>query len=355
MTLINSELIIDPAVFRKNITYIKNKLKKSSKFLAVIKSDAYGHHLERIVGDIDDLVDGYGVVRTDEAKKIRQLSSKKILLMQGVYSQDEFMFAKENGLDLVIHNKNQFEIINDNEKNYYENLWFKVNTGMNRLGFEIDEFMRIYNEFLLDKKFILMTHLSSSNDVNSSSNQQQFKLFEELSKKLNSKVEKSIANTGCIMNFPKQAHNWVRCGIGIYGGYMNDKEIKTAMTLRSPIINIRTIQKDEKVGYDGRAVAKDEMKIASVYIGYADGLPVNIKDGTKVLINDQEAEVFGKVSMDLTTINVSNISSCKVGDWVEFFSPRFPISNVAKSNDLISYYLMTSVKSRVKKIYKSLK
>ena len=170
MTLINSDLIIDPAVFRKNITYIKNKLKKSSKFLAVIKSDAYGHHLERIVSDIDDLVDGYGVVRTDEAKKIRQLSSKKILLMQGVYSQDEFMFAKENDLDLVIHNKNQFEIIHDNEKNYYENLWFKVNTGMNRLGFEIDEFMRIYNEFLLDKKFILMSHLSSSNDVNSSTN-----------------------------------------------------------------------------------------------------------------------------------------------------------------------------------------
>jgi Alanine racemase len=86
MTLINSELIIDPNVFRQNIFYIKNKIKNSSKFLAVIKSDAYGHLLENIVSDIDDLVDGYGVVRADEAQKIRKLSKKKIVLMQGIYS-----------------------------------------------------------------------------------------------------------------------------------------------------------------------------------------------------------------------------------------------------------------------------
>ena len=136
MTLINSELIIDPNIFRENISYIKNKIPNSSKFLAVIKSDAYGHLLENIVSDIDDLVDGYGVVRSDEAKNIRKLSNKKILLMQGIYSQDEFLFAKDNNLDMVIHNNDQFKIIKNN--NNYENLWIKVNTGMNRLGFEID-------------------------------------------------------------------------------------------------------------------------------------------------------------------------------------------------------------------------
>ena len=353
MTLINSELIIDPTIFRQNISYIKNKIQNSSKFLAVIKSDAYGHLLENIVSDIDDLVDGYGVVRADEAKKIRKLSNKKILLMQGIYSQDEFLFAKKNDLDLVIHNSDQFKIIRNN--NNYENLWIKINTGMNRLGLEIDEFKEIYEKYLFDKKFTLMTHLASSNDINSISNQEQFKLFNTLSNKLNSQVEKSIANTGCIMNFPEQAHDWVRCGIGIYGGYINDSEIRTAMTLRSPIINIRSLKKGDMVGYDGRAVAQDDMKVASVYIGYADGIPVSIKDGTKVMINNQDAEVFGKISMDLTTVNVSNIDNCKVGDWCEFFSPNLPISNIAKSNDLISYYLMTSIKSRVKKIYKSLK
>ena len=350
MTSINSELIINSKILRKNISYIKNKLKKKSKFMAVIKSDAYGHDLENVAKDIDDLIEGYGVVRINEAKRIRSLSSKKILLMQGIYSQSEFSDAKEYGLDVVIHNNEQFKIVKKN--NNFNNLWFKVNTGMNRLGFEIKEFMEIYNEFLFDKKFTLMTHLAASNDKKCDSNQEQFKLFNELSNKMNKDVEMSIANTGCIMNFPDETYDWVRCGIGIYGGYFKDKQIETAMTLRSPIVNLRPLKKGQKVGYDGRAIAKDDMLIASVYLGYADGLPLNIKDETEVMINNQVAKIFGRVSMDLTTIDVTNIKNCSIGDWCDFFSPTLPISNIAKSNNLISYYLMTGVKSRVKKIYK---
>jgi len=350
MTSINSELIINSKILRKNISYIKNKLQKKSKFMAVIKSDAYGHDLENVAKDIDDLVEGYGVVRINEAKRIRSLSSKKILLMQGIYSQSEFSDAKEYGLDVVIHNNEQFKIVKKNKN--FNNLWFKVNTGMNRLGFEIKEFMEIYNEFLFDKKFTLMTHLAASNDKKCDSNQEQFKLFKELSNKMNKDVEMSIANTGCIMNFPDETYDWVRCGIGIYGGYFKDKQIETAMTLRSPIVNLRPLKKGQKVGYDGRAIAKDDMLIASVYLGYADGLPLNIKDETEVMINNQVAKIFGRVSMDLTTIDVTNIKNCSIGDWCDFFSPTLPISNIAKSNNLISYYLMTGVKSRVKKIYK---
>ena len=350
MTSINSELIINSKILRKNISYIKNKLQKKSKFMAVIKSDAYGHDLENVAKDIDDLIEGYGVVRINEAKRIRSLSSKKILLMQGIYSQSEFSDAKEYGLDVVIHNNEQFKIVKKNKN--FNNLWFKVNTGMNRLGFEIKEFMEIYNEFLFDKKFTLMTHLAASNDKKCDSNQEQFKLFNKLSNKMNKDVEMSIANTGCIMNFPDETYDWVRCGIGIYGGYFKDKQIETAMTLRSPIVNLRPLKKGQKVGYDGRAIAKDDMLIASVYLGYADGLPLNIKDETEVMINNQVAKIFGRVSMDLTTIDVTNIKNCSIGDWCDFFSPTLPISNIAKSNNLISYYLMTGVKSRVKKIYK---
>ena len=352
MTSINSELIIDPKIFRNNILFLKNKLSNSSKFMAVIKSDAYGHHIEHIVKDIEDLSDGFGVVRIDEALKIRELSNKKILLMQGVYSKEDLDISIKNKFDLVVHNPDQFQIIK--EGNYYEGLWLKLNTGMNRLGFDIDTFLRIYEEYLFDKKFTLMTHLASSNDVSNPSNENQFKIFEDISSKLNNSIERSIANTGCIMNYPNKTYDWVRCGIGIYGGYIGNHELKTAMTLRSPIVNIRNISKGDKVGYDGRAVATKDMKIASVYLGYADGLPVTIKDDTPVMINDQMASVFGRVSMDLTTIDVSNIEKCSAGDWCEFFSPELPITNIATSNDLISYYLMTSVKSRVKKVYKTL-
>ncbi len=351
MTRASSELLIDPSIVRDNISYLRNIIDSSSNFMAIIKSDAYGHILSNIVKDIDDLVDGYGVVRLEEAIEIRQISSKKILLMQGVYTQEDFIEARENSLDLVIHNSYQFKIVNDN--NSYENLWFKVNTGMNRLGFEEDEFLNIYKSYLIDKNFTLMSHLSASNIPADESNQNQFNRFDALSKKLHSGISKSIANTGCIMNFPEQSFNWVRVGIGIFGGYIGNKELKTAMTLRSPIINIREIKKGEKVGYDGRAEALKDMKIATVYMGYADGLPNHIKDGTKIKINDETVKVFGKVSMDVTTVDVSNISEIKIGDWCEFFSPNQPITDLVSSNGLISYDLMIRIKSRVKRIYKN--
>ena len=351
MTTINSELIIDTNILKENISYIKTQLNEKSNFMAVIKSDAYGHNIENVVTNIDDSVDGYGVVRISEAKKIRKISNKKILLMQGIYSDDELHKAIELNLDTVIHNKDQFGIIKNN--NYFEGLWLKINTGMNRLGFEIDDFLNLYNKYLYDKKFILMSHLAASNDINSLSNKNQFKLFDNLSEKINKDIKKSIANTGCVMNFPSHTYDWVRCGIGIYGGYFKDKNIKTAMTLRSPVVNVRKIKKGERVGYDGRAIAKKNMKIATIYLGYADGLPVAIQDGTEVMINDQIAEVFGRVSMDLTTVDVTNLKDCSEGDWCNFFSPKLPVSNIAKNNDLISYYFMTSIKSRVKKVYKN--
>ena len=152
MTTLNSELLIDSKILRENISYIKSKLENQTNFMSVIKSDAYGHNLELIIKDIDDISDGYGVVRIEEAIKIRKLSDKKILLMQGVYTDTDYQLARENKLDLVVHNNDQFSLIR--KHNNFNNLWIKVNTGMNRLGLEIDEFEDIYENFLNNiKKF----------------------------------------------------------------------------------------------------------------------------------------------------------------------------------------------------------
>jgi|TARA_Y100000389_G_scaffold203491_1_gene252059 alanine racemase len=352
MTRATSELLIEPSIIRNNISYLKSRIKSSSNFMAIIKSDSYGHLLNNVVQDIDDIVDGYGVVRLDEALSIRKISSKKILLMQGVYTDKDLKEAQQHSLDLVIHNKHQFNLIKSNK--YYKNLWFKINTGMNRLGFEVDEFLDIYNTHLSDKEFTLMSHLSASNNPNDQSNKKQFERFNILTSKLHSNIKRSIANTGCVLNFPDKSFDWVRVGIGIFGGYIGNNDLKTAMTLRSPIIDIRTIQQGEGVGYDGRAVAKKQMKIATIYCGYADGLPHHIKDGTIVNINEQTARIFGKVSMDVCSVDVTDIPDCKIGDFCEFFSPNLSINNIASENNLISYDLMIRIKSRVKRIYRNI-
>ena len=108
--------------------------------------------------------------------------------MQGVYSQEDFINSRKNNFDLVIHNEHQFNIVKDN--NSYENLWFKVNTGMNRLGFEVEDFLKIYDKYLNDKDFTLMSHLSASNIPNDPSNKTQFGRCDSLASKLHSNVSK---------------------------------------------------------------------------------------------------------------------------------------------------------------------
>ena len=222
---------------------------------------------------------------------------------------------------------------------------------MNRLGFEEQDFLDIYNKNLQDKKIVLMSHMASSSDPKKHSNQEQLSRFNNIANQLDGAFEKSIANTGCIFNFPEHCYDWVRCGIGIFGGYAGSHQLKTAMTLRSPIVDIRKIKKGDSVGYDGRALAQSDMRIATVYIGYADGLAQNLKDGTLVHVNNKPAKIFGKVSMDLTTIDITNHEDCKIGDFCEIFSPESSINNVSIPNDLISYDLMIKIKSRVEKKY----
>ena len=157
MTTLNSELLIDSKILRENISYIKSKLKNQTNFMSVIKSDAYGHNLELIIKDIDDISDGYGVVRIEEAIKIRKLSDKKILLMQGVYTDADYQLARENNLDLVVHNNDQFSLIR--KHNNFNNLWLKVNTGMNRMRLEIDEFENIYENYLTPLIFVFVSSM----------------------------------------------------------------------------------------------------------------------------------------------------------------------------------------------------
>ena len=128
----NSELVIDYELVRNNIQVIKTNLPTNCKILGVIKSNAYGHDLEKATQALDDAIDGYGVVRLEEALKIRENSSKPILAMQGVYSSDAYDALKQNNIWSVVHSISQLPLTTQ----YKDDLlfWIKVNTGMNRLG-----------------------------------------------------------------------------------------------------------------------------------------------------------------------------------------------------------------------------
>jgi alanine racemase len=342
----NSELVIDYELVRNNIQIIKGKLPSNCKIMGVIKSNAYGHDLQMAAQALDGVIDGYGVVRLEEALKIRETSSKPILTMQGVYSSDAYDALKKNNIWSVIHSISQLPLA----RQYQEDLqfWIKVNTGMNRLGVGLDELDQF--ESLLNDSNVLMTHLACADTPEDALNNTQFKNFDHAWNQIGIDMQRSVLNSAGIFNFPDKAYDWVRPGIAMYGG-IDFLGLKTAMTFRSQIISIQSLGKNERIGYGGRVKTEQASKIAIVYCGYADGFPQTAIDGTSVMVNSHRSQILGRVSMDLISIDITEIPDCKIGDWCELWSPELSILENTKMNRLLSYELMTKMSQRVKRYY----
>ena len=314
--------------------------------MGVIKSNAYGHDLQMAAQALDGVIDGYGVVRLEEALKIRETSSKPILTMQGVYSSDAYDALKQNNIWSVIHSISQLPLA----RQYQDDLrfWIKVNTGMNRLGVGLDELDQF--ESLLNDSSVLMTHLACADTPGDALNNTQFKNFDHAWNQIEINMKRSVLNSAGIFNFLDKAYDWVRPGIAMYGG-IDFSGLKTAMTFRSQIISIQSLPKNERIGYGGRVKTEQTSKIAIVYCGYADGFPQTAIDGTSVLVNSHRSHILGRVSMDLISIDVTEIPDCKIGDWCELWSPELSILENTKMNRLLSYELMTKMSQRVKRHY----
>ena len=345
MTTYSAELIVDSSKIINNISHLKSLISSESKFMFIVKSNAYGHSLKEIVKNLESYVDAFGVVRMEEAILVREATSRPILLMQGIYTDYEINIARENNIQVVIHNMSQFKLIgkNDNELG----LWIKINTGMNRLGLSIEELKLVYKKGIIRSNSVLMTHMACADNPEDPMNNMQIKNFEKAFDSVDRKTKRSVCNSACLINFPELSFDWVRSGIAAYGGEFENLNLKTAMTFRAPIISIRNIKKGERVGYGGRKKASKDMRIAIVYAGYADGIPQTTIDGTKVLVNDRQAEIFGRVSMDLVSIDVTNLPNVSENDLVSFWSEELPINEFSNKNGLISYELMTKISGRV--------
>ena len=345
MTTHSAEIIVDCSKIISNISNLKSLISSESKFMFIVKSNAYGHGLREIIKNLESYVDAFGVVRMEEAILVREATSKPILLMQGIYTDHEINIARERNIQVVIHNMNQFKLVgkNDNELG----LWIKINTGMNRLGLSQEELKAVYEKGIIKSDSVLMTHMACADNPDDPMNKIQINNFEKAFNLVERQTKRSICNSASLINFPELSFDWVRSGIAAFGGEFKNLNLKTAMTFRAPIISIRNIRKGERVGYGGRKKAPKDMRIAIVYAGYADGIPQTTVDGTKVLVNDKQAEIFGRVSMDLVSIDVTNLPQVSENDLVSFWSEELPINEFSNNNGLISYELMTRISSRV--------
>ena len=347
-----------PFTVELNLSALRHNLKRirtlapQAKILAMVKANAYGHGLVPIAQALD--VEGFGVSCSEEALCLRQAGLKqRIVLMEGVFSNDELPLLAHFGLDTVLHDHRQLSFLTQNPLPGPINVWLKINTGMNRLGFSPKDFSAVFQQLRACpwlNMVCLMTHFSNADKPDDPMTAHQIKQFEQVLNTLDNKtIEKSLANSAAILAYPDIHADWIRPGLMLYGvspflaSSGTQLALRPVMSLKSEIIAINQLKLGDRVGYSGRWTAEKSIRVGVVAIGYGDGYPHSAENGTPVLVNGKLVELVGQVSMDMLTVDLSHQAEAKIGDSVVLWGEGLAMEQVAESASCFRYELLCGI------------
>lgn len=328
--------------------------------MAVIKADAYGHGAVNVARILQHVSSRFAVAIMEEAVALRDAGiTAPIVVLEGAHQAKECQMAFQHNCILVMHCEAQLEWLMACPADKRPHIWLKADSGMHRLGFPLADLPRIVSDYavLFSDETVIATHFACADDIDNPFTQHQLDAFEKVIAQI--KLPLSLANSPAAVNWPESRAKWNRLGLGVYGGRVSthtnkDLSLLPAMTLRSSILAIRDVPVGEGVGYGQTWVAERPSKIATVGIGYADGYPRHCGNGTPVMVRGQRASLVGRVSMDMITIDVTDIANVNMGDTVELWGEHISINEVAACAGTIDYELMTRVSQRVPRIVKYL-
>ena len=324
----------------------------AAKLWAVIKANAYGHGLERAAKAFA-AADGYAVLDFQEAARLRLAGiTHPILMLEGVFQPSDVPLLDRYALIPVIHNAAQVEMLRAADLAAPLDIYLKVNSGMNRLGFTTETLGASYQrlrEHPRVRTITLMTHFADADGA--SGVQAQLEWFGEMTKSFT--APRSLANSAALIRFPDTRADWVRPGIMLYGcSPFADRSaeslgLKPAMTLTSELIATQHLHPGERVGYGFTYEAAGELTIGVVACGYADGYPRHAPVGTPVLVNGKRTRIVGRVSMDMITVDLSDIPEARIGTPVTLWGEGLAADEVAAAAGTLSYELLCALAPRV--------
>jgi alanine racemase len=341
---------LDLNALRHNVKRLR-ELAPQSKILAMVKANAYGHGLIPIAHALaSSAVEGFGVSCSEEALCLRHAGiQQRIVLMEGLFSATELPLLDHYQLDTVIHDQRQLDLLTHTPLAKPVNVWIKINTGMNRLGFSIHDFPEVWQRLQACpwiNPICNMTHFSEADQPTKTTNL-QIKQFTQVVQHL--ACERSLANSAAILTYPHVHADWIRPGLILYGvapfadSVGKEYGFKPVMNLKSAIITLKQLQAGDRVGYGGVWTAPQAMRIGVVAIGYGDGYPHRATSGTPVLVNQQLVELIGQVSMDMLTIDLSTQAHAQQGDQVTLWGTDLPVEKVACSTATFRYELLCGI------------
>lgn len=331
-----------------------------AKIMAVIKANAYGHGMVQVARSLHD-VDAFAVARLTEALELRRNGVRQnILLLAGVYDADELRLAIEHQLQLVVHCREQIEILQQSSSGALT-VWLKFDTGMNRLGFAPSESKALIKELQnLESvnELTLMTHLSSADEPGSRANAAQLQCFQALSEDFAGAV--SIANSAASIDMPggydnssgRPRDNWIRAGLLLYGvspfaeRTAVDLGLRPVMQFESRLIAIKPLRAGERVGYKQTYRNDSDTTLGIISAGYGDGYSRHFRSGTPVLVNGRRVPLIGNVSMDMIAVDLGRNATDSIGDIATLWGDGLPVEEIAPWADAIPYDLICGVTNR---------
>ncbi len=331
-------------------------LAPNSKVVSMVKADAYGHGIAFALAALSS-TDIFGVACIEEARQIRKLGYQQpIALIEGVFTEAEWLEACDSGFDCVIHQAQQIEWALKHPHLFQQKnlkVWLKLNSGMNRLGFTPDQLLDAAQHLrIAGFNLVLTMHFANADQPAHPLNQQQMSTFLKLKQQLEP-IEASCCNSAAIYNYPELHFDYVRPGIMLYGSSpFADISAKTlglqpVMRFKSRVMAIQELSANESVGYGSTYITTRPTRLGIVAVGYGDGYPRALTAGAFVSINGQAAPVLGRVSMDLMAVDLTDLAeTIQIGQLVELWGNYPEVDQLAQYNQTIGYELLCRLSAR---------
>ena len=352
----STSIEINLSAIDANVRALK-KSAGSQKLMAVVKANAYGHGAARVAAHIEDTIDAFAVAFVEEAVELRESGiAAPVLVLEGPHTPSELSLSSKLDLWPVLHQAEQLDWCAKLE-NPLKHAWIKVDTGMHRLGFPPSQLADVKQRLVETRipNITIMSHLASAESPASDVTQGQIRQWNDHC--ANWSDTTSLHNSAATRHGVTASSDWARVGYALYGGQIEDgpldSELLPAMQLSSCVLAVRPVKQGEAVGYGGRWVAKKDSKIATIPVGYGDGYPWAAADGTPVVVAGHVAPLAGRVSMDMITVDVTDIDTVEPGAPVVLWGDTPTVDEVAAQAGTIGYELMTRLTRRVPKYYVS--
>ncbi|MCL2589579.1 MAG: alanine racemase [Betaproteobacteria bacterium] len=339
--------LIDLDALRHN--YLIARQRHGGRVFAVVKANAYGHGAVACAQALSWDTDAYAVAFLEEAIALRDSGIKApILLLEGVFDPAELLETARYGFWPVIHHPAQVEMIMKTALPASLRVWLKINSGMNRAGLPPADVRRTWRRLIASHKVEecgFISHFARADEPDCDATGHQIRVFDEATRGLPG--ARSLANSAAILGWPDAHRDWSRPGIMLYGADPMPEEnngLHPVMTLESQIIAVRNLAAGEPVGYGARFIAPRPIRIGLVAIGYADGYPRSAPEGVPVAVDNKFTSLIGRVSMDMLTVDLTDLPSTGIGSVVELWGKQVSVNQVAQAAGTISYELLCNVK-----------